>query len=59
MENVSQRDILLYMANTVGAAGVALVLANDVWVGLILCLASAGMIWFRVIMKVEDYESRK
>ena len=63
MDNLSQRDILLYMANTIGAAGVTIILASkeisQTAVGLVLCLVSAGMIWFRKQMKIEDYNNSK
>lgn len=61
-DNLTQRDILLYIAQTVGATGVSIIVATaqsldiaKIAIGLLLCLTSAGMLWFRKQMKLEDY----
>jgi len=65
-DNLTQRDILLYIAQTIGAVGVSIIVATGqdadiakVGVGLLLCLTSAGMLWFRKQMKLEDYKTRE
>ena len=65
MDNILQRDILLYIAQTVGAVGVSIIVATGqnpdiakIGIGVLLCLMSAGMLWFRKEMKLEDYRSK-
>lgn len=54
------------MSQTIGAAGVSLITLSiktlsyqGAFVGLMMCVVSAGMLWFRKELKVADYKNRK